>query len=305
MLATKNWTTIAFEPQAANDQLAILPVKAPVIVGEDTCLAAGTEHSNEAARDAAGEPQLESSWLQDWAAIWSSVGSSMLDVTLNASVATTVPPAPIAPAAPEVWLWTQTTRTAPAKSWYRPPTPNLFDPTAWGFPAPFAVYGVPMPLPSMLPGSMGFNPAPNPLMTQMFAPLYSMMLQAALPSAIGGWSGNAYGQSAFGQGYGSSGFGLPGSQPNIFANPFARQPENPMMTWLSSFAPQPVNPWAKLNSVVTSAFAPAPYSAYRSDSGHAVAQITIAEAKPGSSSAQEAAKAIWNLFAWPAPSEAQ
>ena len=301
MLATKNWVVGAFEPKAANDQLAIISVKS---------LEKNANQADSAVQitgDTAVDVKLDTSWLQDWTQCWSSVGASMLDAALTASAtamtATHATPNRTEPAASEVSLWAQPPRTVAPRSWYRPPTPNLLDPTTWGFPAPLAIYGVPMTLPSALPGVMGFNSMPSPMLTPMFAPLYSMMAQAMWPSAMGGWSGNGFGQGmfgAFGQGYGS-GMGLPFSQPNIFQNPFVRQPENPITAWMSSFAPQPVNPWAKLNSAMTDAFTPARYSTYRSDSGHAVAQIAIAEAKLVSSSAEEATKAIWNLFAWPVP----
>jgi hypothetical protein len=256
-----------FELQAANDQLA-----KPVLAG-----AAGAEPSLELAR----EPDAASSsdsWLQDWTRLWTDAANTMIGAsvasldavsTMSAAAAATAPK----PAAPEVSLWSQPASSTRPRSWYRPPTPNLLDPTAWGFPAPLAVYGVPV-TPQM---AMGFNPMQSPM---------AAMMQAMQPSPMAGWP-------SFGTGFG---------QPSPFANPFARQPENPMAAWMASFAPQPVNPWVSLTKAMTGALSPVPYSSYRSDSGHAVAQIAEPAAK--ASSAHEAAIAIMNLFVWPTPSRA-
>jgi hypothetical protein len=299
MLATRNWIDAAFEPKAANDQSALVPVMA----------ATAAESCESVVADGIADQTSEPSWLQDWTAMWSSVGTSMFNAALPASAADdgAVEAARVEPAA----LWMQPARTTRPRSWYRQPTPDLLDPATWGFPAPFAVYGVPVPSP--LQGAMGFRPMPDPMMTQMWAPLYAMMAQPLFSGALsGGLSG--FGQAGFGQpglgqtgfgafggGYGGQAFSMPFARNTMFANPFASQPQNPMTAWLSGFAPRPADPWAKLNSAVTSAFAPAKYATYRSDSGHAVAQISISDAKAPGSSADEAATAIWNLFAWPAP----
>jgi hypothetical protein len=258
MLAIKNRIDATFEPKAANDQLAVVPM-----VAVDEVPAGEQEPAKTTGADA--------SWLQDWTQAWSSIAASMIDasaasMTAMGSMATASAPARAETKPSEVSLWSQPASTTRPRSWYRAPTPNLLDPTAWGFPAPLSVYGVPVS-----PAMMGFG-----------------------SSSFG-----------FGQNYGS-GFGLPFGQPSAFANPFtnpfARPPENPMTAWMSSFAPQPANPWTSLNSAISKALAPSPYSAYRSDSGHAVAQITRLE--PKASANQEAVTAFWNLFAWPTPPKA-
>jgi hypothetical protein len=260
MLAVKNRINATFEPKAANDQLAVI---APVIALDD--VPASAQAPAETATS-------DASWLQDWTQAWSSIATSLIDASaasMSAMGSMATAPVPARAEAPEseVSLWAQPASTPRSRSWYRAPTPNLLDPTAWGFPAPLSVYGVPVS-----PAMMGFG-----------------------SSSFG-----------FGQNYGS-GFGLPFGQPSAFtnpftANPFARPPENPMTAWMSSFAPQPANPWSTLNSAISKALAPSPYSAYRSDSGHAVAQILRPE--PKASSGQDAVAAFWNLFAWPTPPKA-
>jgi hypothetical protein len=231
-------------------------------------------------------PADDNAWMLDWTRAWTAAATTMFDASVasleaihSATSGTTTKPEP---AKSEISLWAQPSRTAQPRSWYRPPQPNLLDPTTWGFPAPLAVYGVPVT--SM---SMGFNPMqatmlPSPLMP-VWSPLTAMM-QAMQPGSRHNIA---------------SGFGLSFTTTPQFANPFVRQPENPVTAWMAGFAPQPVNPWASLTNAMTGAMSPAPYSSYRSDSGHAVAQI--AEPATKVSSAHEAAMAIMKLFAWPTP----
>jgi hypothetical protein len=293
MLAISTHIDAVSVPQAANDQLAIRPM-----VTEALALDAANDDSAEAGgADGASdhetrEPAQAASWLMDWSRAWTAAASSMIDASAASMKTITTAASETAartePARSEISLWSQPSRTAPPRSWYRPPQANLLDPSTWGFPAPFAVYGVPV----TLPAAMGFNPMQNSLpgWLPMASPM-TAMAQAMQPSTMAGWPGFG---SAFGSSFGS-GFGLPFYQP--YANPFARPPENPMTAWMSGFAPQPVNPWTSLSKAMTGALTPVPYSNYRSDSGHAVAQIAKPAAK--ASSAQEAAIAIMNLFAWP------
>jgi hypothetical protein len=264
--AGKDKNGAAFELQAANDQLATLPVLAATAPSPETPTAASA-----------------TSWVQDWTQIWTNAATTMLNASaasLEAIGTHATPTAPAqAPAASEISLWSQPARSTRPRSWYRPPTPNLLDPTVWGFPAPLSVYGVPV-TPQM---AMGFNPM-NPLnpLNPMQSPL-TALIQVMQPS-----SGFA--------------FGMPFGQPSPYANPFVRPPENPMTAWMSVFAPQPANPWSSMTKALTGALTPTPYSSYRSDSGHAVAQIAKPEAR--ASSAEEAMTAMWNLFAWPTPARA-
>jgi hypothetical protein len=257
--------------QPANDQLVNSATRANAstialdAANDDAAIHVISETSVE-------QPSPTSSWLQDWTSAWTAAASSMIDASAASFQAIgTISSATVAKpeTKPEVSLWSLPARTERPRSWYRPPQANLLDPTAWGFPAPFAVYGVPV-TPQM---AMAFNP----ITSQGWSPFTAMMP----PSAMPGWRS----------------FGLPLAQPSPYANPFARTPENPMTAWMSSFAPQPVSPWAGLTKAMTGALAPATYSSYRSDSGHAVAQI--AEPATKSSPAQEAVVAIMNLFAWP------
>jgi hypothetical protein len=273
MLAVKNRIDATYEPRAANDQSAVVAV-AHVTSAKGANAASVTAAEQAAAADTA-------SWVQDWASVWSSMATSMFDAS-SASISAlgTIAAAPAATrpeaAASEVSLWGQPAPAARPRSWYRAPTPNLLDPATWGMPAPFAVYGVPV-----TPAMMGFGPLPASGMANWFG------------------LGSGFGQGGFGSGFGAP-FHQPFHQSSPFANPFARPPENPMTAWFSSFAPQPqpVNPWASLNTAMGKALAPS-YATYRSDSGHAVAQITRVETKTGASSVQDAANAFWNLFAWP------
>jgi hypothetical protein len=257
--AGKDKNGAAFELQAANDQLATVPALAtPVDTASSAEVSADTTNS---------------SWLEEWTQIWTNAATSMLNTSAASLAAMSTPSTqPLAAPKPaaEISLWSQAAQSPRPRSWYRAPTPNLLDPTAWGFPAPISVYGVPV-TPQM---AMAFSPLPSPL---------SALMQVMQPSP-------------------SMGFGMPFSQPSAFANPFVRQPENPMTAWMSAFAPQPANPWQNVTKAMTSALAPTPYSNYRSDSGHAVAQIAEPEIK--ASSAQEAITAMWNLFTWPTPARA-
>ena len=192
--AGRDTSSATFELQAANDQLAIKPA-----------LATSTEMAPapETATDASAH-----SWMQDWTQIWTNAATTMLNASA-ASLEAMGTPAAAAPApkpAAEISLWSQPERNSQPRSWYRPPTPNLLDPTAWGFPAPISVYGVPV-TPQM---AMGLSPMSSPL---------TAMMHAMQPSL-------------------GFGFGMPFSQPPAYANPFVRQPENPMTAWMSAFAPQ-------------------------------------------------------------------
>jgi hypothetical protein len=219
-------------------------------------------------------------WLADWTRAWTAAAASMIDASAASiqAIGSAASARPLSePTKSEVSLWSQAATPSRPRSWYRPPQPNLLDPTTWGFPAPLSVYGVPV-TPQM---AMGFNPS----MTHAWSPM-------------AGWPG-------FGSTFGA-GFGLPFAQPSVFANPFVRQPENPFTTWMSSLAPQPVSPWASLTKAMTTAMSstnsPTPYASYRSDSGHAMAQIVQPVAK--ASSAQEAMVAIMDMFAWPTSTRA-
>jgi hypothetical protein len=246
--------------KVANDRVAIPPIvaaAAPAMAldaanDDGTGLAVGHTSVDASTDDA--------SWIMDWTRAWTAAAST---------------------------LWTQPPRPVPPRSWYRPPQPNLLDPTAWGFPAPLSVYGVPVS-----PMAMGFNPMQPAMLQSPFMPAWSPL--TAMMQAM---------QPGFGSTTMASGFGLPFSQPAQFANPFMRPPEHPLTAWMAGFAPQPVNPWASLTKTMagamTGAMSPTPYSNYRSDSGHAVAQIIEPAAKP--SSVEDAAMAFWNLFTWPTP----
>lgn len=291
MLAVNGHIKTVSVPQAADNQRAVTPERAEA-AGATTAteLALSAANDDAAHSKSASEPSEGPSWLQDWARIWTTAASSVIDASaasLEAASAASAAAGRPEPAKPEVSLWSQPPRNTQPRSWYRPPQPNLLDPTAWGFPAPLAVYGVPV-TPQM--AMMGFN--------QMQP--WSAMAQAMQPAAMTGWPGFAPGfGNAFGNAFGSSfgsGFGMPFHQPSPYANPFARQPENPMTAWMSGFAPQPVSPWDSLTKAMTGALTPAPYSSYRSDSGHAVAQI-VGPAAQASSSAHEAVVAFWKLFA--------
>jgi hypothetical protein len=285
MLAVNTKNDAVAAPKPANDQLA-RPSAASVMTLDAANDDAAVQTMSE---EPADEAASASSWLLDWTRAWTTVAASMIDASaasLEAIGTISASPTSKSEAKPEVSLWSQPARTERPRSWYRPPQPNLLDPTAWGFPAPLAVYGVTV-TPQM---AMGFNPGFNPMQASFlpspFLPAASpmaAMMQMMQPSAM-------------------TGFGLPFQQPSPYANPFARQPENPMTAWMSGFAPQPTNPWASLTKAMTGALAPTPYSSYRSDSGHAVAQIAEPAAK--APSAQEAVVAFWNLFAWPTPARA-
>jgi hypothetical protein len=234
-----------------------------------------------------------SSWMFDWTRAWATAATSMLDASAtalasNAKAAASEPTQKPAPkATQELSLWSMPPSNAPrARSWYRQPQPNLFDPTVWGFPAPLAIYGVPVPSPFGSMGApMGFGPPQGP---------WSAITQAMQPSPMMGWASML-------QSFGAPNYGPSFGQPfNAYQNPFARQPENPVTAWIASFTSPAANPWAKLTPAPYSA----PYSAYRSDSGYAVAQVSAPTTQAVSAdrsrqSAQEAAAAIWNLFAWP------
>jgi hypothetical protein len=258
-------------------------------------------------------------WLLDWSRVWTSAASSMLDATVAISGQLTTQSAdraldmlaaakPAARAAPaEVSLWSTPPRSARPRSWYRPPTPNLLDPQTWGFPAPFAIYGVPVSAPMFAPTAWGGARAAmaNPLL----APFASMMMQAMqtsvanqwaanmTPAAIWGGTGNSFGQG-FGRRF-NHGFNAPFFGATTFANPFAKAPEHPFSAWFSLTPTPPPTAWEQLNKAVTDAFASNTFASYRSDSGYAVAQIAISDAKLKTTSADDASAALWNLFTWP------
>ena len=290
-----------YKPRAANDQQ---PVEAAVTV-ETAGMAASL-----VAAETTTAAQKDAPWLQDWSRAWSSMANSMTNSMMDASSASigaigsmamatakTLPAVTEPKPASEISLWANPASVSRPRSWYRPPTPNLLDPTAWGLPAPFAVYGVPVSAAAMgFPAAMGFG-GPS-----AFGPTFGTF---GAPLGMASWFG--LGQN-FGQNYGSNfgqNFGMPSYQPSPFANPFIRA-ENPMTAWLSNFAaPQrPTNPWADLTNAMTNTLSPSPFSSYRSDSGYAVAQISMAEPKPAASTATDAAMAFWNLFAWPSPAKA-
>ena len=256
-------------------------------------------------------PLLNGNWLSEWCQIWAAAASTMVDASAasaGSTPANNVMPRP-EPRTSELSLWLQPASSERPRSWYRPPQPNLLDPTTWGFPAPFSIYGVPVTPP------MGFNPMMQPSWSPFSGALsgavgpFSNWMQPAASMAWIGFGWPSFG-SAFNAGFGSSAY-----LPSPYANPFSREPANPLIAWLESFAPKPVNPWMNTwvspssntwNSVtksVTDTHLATPYAAYRSDSGHAVAQI--AEFTPSNtpsataSSAQQATDAIWALFAWP------
>jgi hypothetical protein len=211
-------------------------------------------------------------WMADWSRVWTHAARTLIDATTamtDQSLATlsaatkaaasmsTPPKAP----APELNLWARPSRP---RSWYRPPATNFFDPTVWGFPAPLAVFGVPVSasmfpmLPNMMPSYMGNAMAWN-----------------------SGWP------TPFGTGF---------TSPSLM-DAFCPQPANPMTAWMDSFKPKPpASPWAKMTDAMTNAMTSQPYSSYRSDSGHAVAQIVRREPK---AEAKPDPMAIWNLFGWP------
>jgi hypothetical protein len=295
MLAVSNKIGATTVLKVANDRVAI-----PAIVA-----AAAPAMALDAANDdgtglAVGHTSVDAStddasWIMDWTRAWTAAASTMFDALAQTSGASLDAIQSAAagtatasgPATSEMSLWTQPPRPAQPRSWYRPPQPNLLDPTAWGFPAPLSVYGVPVS-----PMGMGFNPMQPAMLQSPFMPAWSPL--TAIMQAM---------QPGFGSTTMASGFGLPFSQPAQFANPFMRPPEHPLTAWMAGFAPQPVNPWASLTKTMagamTGAMSPTPYSNYRSDSGHAVAQIIEPAAKP--SSVEDAAMAFWNLFTWPTP----
>jgi hypothetical protein len=297
MLAVSSTFETATVSKAANDR-AVMPTPVTAAAPEIALDAANDDAAPQALDfTPATSPTDDTTWMLDWTRAWTAAVSTMLDASV-ASLEAIKTAAPVLatksdPAKSEISLWAQPSRTGQPRSWYRPPQPNLLDPTAWGFPAPFAVYGVPVS-----PMAIGFNPMQPAMMQSPLMPAWSPM--TALMQAM---------QPTFGSTI-ASGFGLPFAQPTPFANPFVRQAENPLTAWMASFAPQPVNPWASLTQVMTGAMtgamtatmSPVPYSNYRSDSGHAVAQIIEPAAK--TSSAQDAVVAFYNLFTWPTPARA-
>jgi hypothetical protein len=239
-------------------------------------------------------PMAEQSWIADWAQIWSNAATSMLQASTTlaqqsideslrslAEAGKQAAKRPVATsAAAEVSLWSTPAKSASPRSWYRKPTPNLFDPTAWGFPAPFAAFGVPTSTASILPSM--------PMM--MGWPGLGTSFQHGFGSNFGGSNfGLGYALGTMGGAMGSA-MGVPAHPLQAFSNPFARPIENPMTAWLSGVS----NTATNLTNVVTNAMAPNPYASYRSDSGYAVAQIAVAPAKT-----EDPAAAFWKLFTWP------
>jgi hypothetical protein len=254
--------------------------------------------------DAGTGTGTDQSWLLDWTRLWAGAAASIFDASASlagsAQGAAVVPTTPVASS--ELALWSQSSwssssraqRPAPRpKSWYRKPQPNLFDPAAWGFPAPFAVSGSVFGIPVTPQIPLGYNPmqAWSPVMNN---PITTMMLAMQPTPAIGSFVGwPSLGAAPFGGSNYGSGFGMPFSP----ANPFARLPENPVTAWFSTFS-QPQTPWDKMANAVTTALTPNPYASYRSDSGYAVAQIAT-PAKTATTTASDATAAFWNMFAWP------
>ncbi len=142
-------------------------------------------------------------------------------------------------------MFGRTERDEPGRSWYRSPTPNLFDWTAWGVPASAAQ--------PWTPWAMAIG---QPIGAPMFG---------VVPFAQQPWSALA----SF-----ASTMAAMQSYQNAWMPPSSARPAMPMPADVVSTAWQAMM-WPLTQFAAIAAPTPAhnPYSSYRSDGGHAVAQI--------------------------------
>ncbi len=133
-------------------------------------------------------------------------------------------------------------RKEPGRSWYRSPTPNPFDWTSWGVPAAAQPWGWPMPISQPI-GAPVFGVLPFGQQPWSALASYASTM-AALQSCHNAWAP----------------LNTPSSNSDVISNAWQA------MMW----------PLTQFNAIAAATTAPNPYSSYRSDSGHAVAQIVPA-----------------------------
>lgn len=164
----------------------------------------------------------------------------------------------------------------PGRSWYREPAPEL----------PFAAWP-----------AMGLLQPPFSL--PMLNPWLAPMLSTPAANPLLGWMPAAM-QMAAASGFGSVGLaGWPGMAPasfNWFAPAFAYSGWSPLTSMLQSATALWMLPMQEAMAVASAAAATAfevgsrsnPFAAYRSDGGHAVAQVVMGDPRAGASAAPSA-----------------
>ncbi len=156
----------------------------------------------------------------------------------------------------------------PGRSWYRAPAANPFDWTTWGLPTAT----------TMQPWTGGWAAG--------FGQPAGLQAYAAVPFAQQPWSALAS--------FANTMVALQSSQ-NMWSSlvPATGQTDIAAKTWQAMMWPL-AQASVQLSAFAAAATEPDTYSSYRSDGGHAVAQLSAVEPKPTEAP-------IVNMFTWAAP----